>query len=67
MLPCSTSVTSSNSGVWAGSCQPPGAIICATLTEAVWLLTRPTYSSITLPPGTGIRVGPATNSGTATP
>jgi hypothetical protein len=33
--------------------------MCATLTRDSPVLTRPTYSSITLPPGTGMRVGAA--------
>ena len=56
-VPRSTRVTSSNSGVWAGSCQPGGACMCATETADSPLVTRPTYSSMTLPPGTGMRVG----------
>jgi len=35
-------------GVWPGSTHPPGLRMRATLTPAVWELTRPTYSSISL-------------------
>jgi hypothetical protein len=44
-----------------GSSQPPGETMCATLTFSVPVLTRPTYSSITFPPGTGIRVADGMN------
>ena len=52
--PRRTSVNSSNSGVWNGSPQPPGATMRATDTAVSPELTRPTYSSMTFPPGTGI-------------
>src|SRR5207249_7994412 len=57
--PFSTTVYSSNSGVCPGSIQPAGLRRCATLTAAVFEVTRPTYSSIcfgTLPAAT-MRVG----------
>src|SRR6185437_5713353 len=56
-LPRSTSVNSSNSGVWNGSVQPPGASMRAIDTADSPELTRPTYSSMSFPPGTGIWVG----------
>src|SRR4051812_36505800 len=62
--PRSTIVNSSNSGVWNGSVQPPGAVIRATETADSPELARPTYSSMTLPPGTGMPVGAAMSSGT---
>src|SRR6478609_3329177 len=67
-VPASTSVISSNSGVWKGSDQPAGATMRATETDdcrpAAGVLTAPTCSSMTLPPGTGIRVGEGMSSGT---
>src|SRR3989442_8128124 len=63
--PSSTTVYSSNSGVCPGSTQPAGLRMCATLTAAVFELTRPTYSSIcfgTLPAAT-MRAGWAMCSG----
>src|ERR1035438_9365160 len=64
-VPRKTTVYSSNSGVWPGSSQPSGLRMWATLMAAVEVLTRPTYSSISLglfPAGVmrvglGIRVG----------
>ena len=44
------------------SVQPAGATMCAIDTAASPLLTRPTYSSMILPPGTGMRVGAAMSS-----
>lgn len=41
-------MTSSNSGVWPGSTQPPGLLMRATLTFDVPLFTRPTNSSMSL-------------------
>src|SRR6476646_4281341 len=63
-LPLSTSVTSSNCGVWNGSSQFGGAIMWATETPSVPVVTRPTCSSMTLPPGTGMRVGEEMSRGT---
>jgi len=45
-IPLSTTVYSSNSGVWPGSTQPAGLRMCAMLTAGVFELTRPMYSSI---------------------
>jgi hypothetical protein len=58
-VPRSTSVYSSNSGVWPGSAQPPGLRMWAMLTAASPLFTLPTYSSISfgLLPAAVIRVG----------
>ena len=59
--PARTRVISSKAGVWKGSDQSAGAFMCATDTEpcrpASGVFTAPTCSSMTLPPGTGIRVG----------
>src|SRR5207247_2468738 len=56
---------SSNSGVCPGSTQPDGLRMCATLTAAVFELTRPTYSSICFGrvPAARMRVGWVTCSG----
>src|SRR2546426_3043122 len=63
--PFSTTVYSSNSGVCPGSTQPAGLRMCATLTAAVFELTRPTYSSICFGglPAATMRVGWAMCSG----
>ena len=45
-VPRSTSVNSSNCGVWPGSTQPDGLVMRATLTPGVAEFTRPTNSSI---------------------
>jgi hypothetical protein len=58
-VPRSTTVYSVNSGVWAGSSHPGGATMWAMDSVSSPLLTRPTYSSMTLPPGTGMRVAPS--------
>src|SRR5262249_54157564 len=66
-MPRSTTVYSSNSGVWPGSTQPEGLRMCAMLTALVPEFTRPTYSSMLLgllPAATmrvafGIRIGVA--------
>src|ERR1017187_3148604 len=65
-VPRKTTVNSSNSGVWPGSCQPPGLRMCATLVALVAEFTRPTYSSISLGllPAASTRVGLAMNVGT---
>src|SRR5205823_12256769 len=64
-MPFSTTVYSSNSGVCPGSTQPAGLRMCATLTAAVFELTRPTYSSICFGrvPAARMRAGWATCSG----
>src|SRR5207247_5398745 len=64
-IPLSTTVYSSNSGVCPGSTQPDGLRMCATLTAAVFELTRPTYSSICFGrvPAARMRVGWVTCSG----
>jgi alkyl hydroperoxide reductase subunit AhpC len=52
-------VTSANSGVWAGSVQPGGLVILATLTARVAVVARPTYSRISFggSPTAGTTVG----------
>jgi hypothetical protein len=45
-MPRSTTVISSNSGRWPGSCHPDGEVIRATLTSACPELTRPANSSM---------------------
>src|SRR5437773_11239633 len=64
-MPFSTTVYSSNSGVCPGSTQPAGLRMCATLTAAVFELTRPTYSSICFGrvPAARMRAGSVTCSG----
>ena len=56
-------VTSSNSGVCAGSSQPGGLDIRATLSAAVPVLTLPTSSRITLSPIPGTTTGEVTCTG----
>src|SRR5260370_19662631 len=64
-IPFRTIVNSSNSGVWPGSSHPWGLRMWATLAAEVFVLTRPTYSSMSLGllpadwilVGCGIRVG----------
>src|ERR1035441_9360475 len=64
-MPRNTSVNSSNSGVWPGSCHPPGLRMCAMLVWVVAEFTRPINSSISLGllPAGSIRVGLAMNVG----
>src|ERR1035441_1036276 len=57
-VPRKTTVNSSNSGVWPGSCQPPGLRMCATLVALVAEFTRPTYSSISLGLGLWVPIIP---------
>src|SRR3979411_652365 len=47
-VPFSTMVNSSNAGVWPDSVHPAGLRMWATLAADVFVLTRPTYSSISL-------------------
>src|SRR5580698_2739428 len=54
--PFKTTVYSSNSGCCPGSLQPEGLCMWAMLTAESLVFTRPTYSSICLLPGTGMRV-----------
>src|SRR5580658_1613802 len=61
--PFKTTVYSSNSGLWPGSLHPEGLCMWAMLTAESWVLTRPTYSSICLLPGTGMRAAAGTNRG----
>src|ERR1700722_20970069 len=61
--PFKTTVYSSNSGCWPGSLQPDGLCIWAMLTAVSFVFTRPTYSSICLFPGTGMRVALGTRRG----
>src|SRR5260370_24705687 len=65
-VPRNTTVNSSNSGVWPGSCHPPGLRMCATLVVLVEEFTRPIYSSISLGllPAASMRVGLGINVGT---
>jgi len=64
-MPFSTTVNSSNSGVWPGLIQPPGLRMWAMLICPCWELTRPMYSSINfgLLPAASIRVGVGINVG----
>ena len=59
-------MTSSNSGVWAGSSQPGGLVIRATLIAPVPVLALPTSSRITFSPTPGTTVGSVTWSGIRT-
>src|SRR5580698_4361300 len=61
--PFKTTVYSSNSGLWPGSLHPEGLCMCAMLTAVSFVLTLPTYSSICLLPGTGMRVAEETSRG----
>ena len=63
MEPVITIVNSSKFGACAGSDQPAGACMTATETSLSPVLTRPMYSAIDFPPGTGIMVGSLINSG----
>src|SRR5439155_1308705 len=52
--PLKTITTSSKSGFCAGSAQPGGASIFATLTDGVFVVALPTNSSMRLPSSRGI-------------
>ena len=58
-------MTSSNSGVCAGSSQPGGLVILATLSALVSVFTRPTSSRMTFSPTPGTTVGDVTWIGTS--